>query len=55
MHLWAFLWVSKSTHPNILKDPSVVALLCIMRAALFCRRCKLLLQPIDSPSHTVSV
>ena len=36
IHLLAFLCVSKSTHPNILKDSSIVALLCIMcDAALF--------------------
>ena len=36
LHLLAFLCVSKSTHPNILKDSSIVALLCIMcDAALF--------------------
>ena len=55
IHLCAFLCVFKSTHPHILNDSSVVAHLSITCAALFCRRCKLLLHAIDSPSHVVSV
>ena len=55
LHLWAFLCVSKFTHPNILNDSSVLALLSIMFAALFCRCYKLLLHPINSLPHTVSL
>ena len=54
IHLWAFLCVSTSTHPNIFNNSSVVALLCITSAALSCRRCKLLVRSIDSPPRTES-
>ena len=43
------------THPNILNDSSVLALLSIMFADLFCRCCKPLLHLINSLPHTVSV
>ena len=43
------------THPNILNDSSVLALLSIMFADLFCRCCKPLLHLINSLPHTVPV
>ena len=52
IHLRAVFCASKSTHPNILNASSVVAFLCIMCAALFCRR---RMYAIDNPPHTVSV
>ena len=42
------LCVSKFTHPNIWNATPVVALLCIICYAIFCRCCRFLLEPTDS-------